>query len=188
LPELKIDSRSKVFAENSQSNFVYALRDKVVGLIGVEGLIVVDTPDALLISKKGQTEAVKALVQGVKAAGLAAAIEHNFETRPWGGFEVLNDSEQFKVKRIHVDVGAQLSYQSHQKREEHWIVIEGNAEVTLDGEKHSLGPGQAFHVPKGAKHRLSNSGTGRLVVVEVQLGSYFGEDDIVRYQDDYERE
>lgn len=187
LPELRSDSHASVFNEDSSGNYIFALRNKVVGLVGVDNLIVVDTPDALLISQKGQSQKVKNIVQQVKTEGLTAAIEHPFEVRPWGGFEILADNEAFKVKRITVDPGAQLSYQSHEKRAEDWVIVSGNGEVTLNDEVHKLNQGQSIHIPQKAKHRIANSGKVPLVFVEVQTGTYFGEDDIRRYQDDYNR-
>lgn len=110
-----------------------------------------------------------------------------FERRPWGTFTVLDDGDDCKVKRITVDPGERLSYQSHARRAEHWVVVSGRARVTLDGDDQDLEPGQAIDIPLGAAHRVSNPGTDELVFVEVQLGDYFGEDDIVRYSDDYGR-
>ena len=187
ISSLKTDSNASVFSEDALHNYVFTIRDKVIGLIGVENLIVVDTPDALLVCKKGKSQKVKDLLDQIKKAGLPEATEHRFEVRPWGGFEVLSDQKHFKVKRITVDPGAKLSYQSHAKRAEHWVVVEGEAEIVLDDKAKKVNAGEAFYIPLGAKHRIGNVGTGPMVFVEVQTGSYFGEDDIVRYQDDYSR-
>ena len=113
--------------------------------------------------------------------------EARFERRPWGTFTVLDDAEDCKVKRITVDPGQRLSYQSHAHRAEHWVIVSGQARVTLDGIESDHRAGQAIDIPLGAAHRLSNPGRDELVFVEVQLGDYFGEDDIVRYSDDYGR-
>jgi len=110
-----------------------------------------------------------------------------FERRPWGTYTVLDDGDDCKVKRITVDPGQRLSYQSHARRAEHWVIVAGTATVTLDGAEIVLGPGQAIDIPLQAAHRVANHGTDELVFVEVQLGDYFGEDDIVRYSDDYGR-
>ena len=110
-----------------------------------------------------------------------------FERRPWGTFTVLDDRPTYKVKRITVDPGERLSYQSHARRSEHWLIVSGTARVTVDGTDHDLEPGQAIDIPLGGAHRMTNPGTDELVFVEVQLGDYFGEDDIVRYSDDYGR-
>lgn len=187
LPSLKTDSKALVFNEGSSSNFIFSVREKVIGLIDVHNLIIVDTPDALLISKKGQSQKVKQLVDGIRQAGSSVATDHPFEHRPWGGFEVLAEDKRFKAKTIQVDPGAKLSYQSHTRRAEHWIMIEGEAEVTLNDVPRRLKAGEYIHIPMGAKHRIENVGTGPLIFVEVQTGSYFGEDDITRYQDDYGR-
>jgi len=110
-----------------------------------------------------------------------------FERRPWGTFTVLDERPEAKVKRLTVDPGERLSYQSHARRSEHWVVVSGTARVTLDGVDHDLGPGEAIDIPLGGAHRMTNPGADELVFVEVQLGDYFGEDDIVRYSDDYGR-
>jgi mannose-1-phosphate guanylyltransferase/mannose-6-phosphate isomerase len=181
------NSRAEVFSLDSENNYVYSVHNKVVGLINVTDLTVVDTPDAMLIVRKGSSQKVKELVDSLKQAGQPEATEHPFETRPWGRFEVLSDEPAYKAKKIIVDPGAQLSYQSHTQRSEHWVVISGQAEVVLNDKVMTLAPGQSVHIPEGAKHRLRNPGMVPLVVVEVQTGGYFGEDDIIRYKDDYNR-
>ncbi|MBC85895.1 MAG: mannose-1-phosphate guanylyltransferase/mannose-6-phosphate isomerase [Bdellovibrionaceae bacterium] len=187
VPSLKVGSGASVLGIDSNNNYVFSVGEKIVGLIDVADLIVVDTPDALLVSQKHSTQKVKDLVKDMKQQGMRAAIEHRFEKRHWGGYEILSDDDDYKAKKITVDPGAQLSYQSHAKRQEHWVVISGKAEVVLDGESNSLGPGESIMIPVGAKHRMRNPGTEPVVFVEVQTGTYFGEDDIVRYEDDYNR-
>jgi mannose-1-phosphate guanylyltransferase/mannose-6-phosphate isomerase len=186
-PHLRNDGAAQVFNEDARANYVFSIRNKVIGLVGVENLIVVDTPDALLIAKKGESQKVKELLSQIKSAGLPEATEHPFETRPWGKYEVLADKAEFKSKVITVDPGQQLSYQSHKKRAEHWVVVSGMAEVVLNDKVHALKSGESIHIPLGAKHRMRNPGVSPLVFVEVQTGVYFGEDDIERYQDDYNR-
>jgi mannose-6-phosphate isomerase len=110
-----------------------------------------------------------------------------YDKRPWGSYTVLDDAATHKVKRIEVLPGCRLSYQRHQRRGEHWFIVVGDAEVTLDGTSHRLGAGDAIDVPKGAAHRIANSGTGELIFIEVQHGDYFGEDDIERLEDDFGR-
>lgn len=178
---------ASVFEQAAEDNFVFPLRERVYGLVGVEGLIVVDTDDALLIARRGSTQEVKVLVERLRAAGRREATEHSFEIRPWGDFEVLRDTEGFKSKVIRVTPGHRLSYQSHRHRSEHWIVVRGRPEVTLDGTVHRLGPGEHIHIPQGARHRIANPGDELVELIEIQLGTYFGEDDIERYEDDYER-
>jgi len=110
-----------------------------------------------------------------------------FDRRPWGTYEVLEDLEDYKVKKIVVNPGHRLSLQSHNRRSEHWVITSGTAVVTIDDGQHTLVPNQYIHVPLGARHRIENPGTDPLVFIEVQCGDYLGEDDIVRYQDDYKR-
>ncbi|HEU0221415.1 MAG TPA: phosphomannose isomerase type II C-terminal cupin domain [Paracoccaceae bacterium] len=114
-------------------------------------------------------------------------MEHERETRPWGGFEVLADRPDCKVKRIWVDPGGRLSLQSHRHRSERWVVVAGTARVTIGDAVTDMGPGEVAMIPQGAKHRLENPGTALVEIVEVQLGDYFGEDDIIRYEDVYGR-
>jgi len=187
MPSLRNVGAAQVFNEASRNNYVFSIRNKVIGLVGIENSIVVDTPDALLVAAKGQSQKVKDVLQQIKEAGLPEATEHPFETRPWGRYEVVCDRKDFKSKVITVHAGHQLSYQSHTKRSEHWVVISGEAEVVLNDEVHKLGPGDAISIPVGAKHRMRNPGTRPLIFTETQTGSYFGEDDITRYEDDYSR-
>lgn len=175
-----------------KDNFVSPYGDKSYAFVGTDDLIVVDTQDALLVAKRGQSEKVKDVVDRLKTQrhGLRAT-NHGFETRPWGKFEILRDTEEFKSKTITVDAGAQLSLQSHTKRAEHWIIVRGRGEVVLNDEVISVTAGSHVFIPIGAKHRMRNtesSGSGKdLVFVEIQLGTYFGEDDITRYEDNYGR-
>jgi mannose-6-phosphate isomerase len=110
-----------------------------------------------------------------------------FDRRPWGTFQVLDDTDGWKVKRITVDPGKRLSYQRHDRRAEHWVMVTGTARVTLDDVVHDLGPGESIDIPRGGAHRIENPGDETLVFIEVQMGDYFGEDDIVRLDDDYGR-
>ena len=149
----------------------------------------VDTPDVLLVLKKGEGQQIKELVARVKAdAASAGKLKHHvFEERPWGRFEVLMDNNNFKSKIITVWPGQRLSYQSHAKRSEHWIITSGEAKVTLNDEIHHLKGGEYIYIPQGSKHRIANDSTEVIEFIEVQSGSYFGEDDIVRFSDDYGR-
>jgi mannose-1-phosphate guanylyltransferase/mannose-1-phosphate guanylyltransferase/mannose-6-phosphate isomerase len=177
----------QVFQVSSSGNFVLPHGDRVVGLVGVDDLVVADTADALLVARRGAGQGVKELVAAVAAAGRTQATEHPFEVRPWGRFEILRDTDDFKSKVIVVEPGQRLSYQSHRHREEHWVIVSGHPVVTLDGERLELAPRQHVHIPLGAKHRIENPGAEPVVFVEVQLGDSFAEDDIVRYEDDYRR-
>lgn len=172
---------------HASDNFVLPLRDKRYAFVGVEDLVVVDTDDALLISKGGETQDVKIVVDRLKKEKSKLADEHTFEERPWGRFEILRDKPHFKSKIIAVNPKSQISYQSHTQREEHWIITAGKGEVILDENTISVSRGDYVKIPQGSKHRIKNTADEILEFVEVQLGSYFGEDDIVRYQDDYKR-
>lgn len=169
------------------SNFVQTHGDKIYGLVGVDDLLVVDTADALLVARRGRSQEVKKVVEVLQNLGRRQATEHVFEHRPWGEFEILRDTERFKSKVIRVRPGHQLSYQSHRHRAEHWVIVTGRPEVVLEGEVHALSPGEHIFIPRGAKHRIRNPTDEPVELVEIQLGDYFGEDDIVRYEDDYSR-
>ncbi len=171
----------------ASNNFVHGLSDKTYAFLGVNDIITVDTKDALLIAKKGSTQEIKEIIDILKLKNPTLLKEHGFEDRPWGHFEVLKDSSQFKSKIIRVNAGQQLSYQSHEKREEHWIVTQGHGEVVIDDKTIKVTGGAYIKIPQGSKHRMRNTSAHILEFVEVQLGSYFGEDDIIRYQDDYLR-
>jgi mannose-1-phosphate guanylyltransferase/mannose-6-phosphate isomerase len=172
---------------NASGNFVFPSGKKVYAFLGVQDLAVIDTADALLIVKQGQTEKVKDLVKQLELKGDVRVAEHAFEVRPWGKFEVLRDSKDYKLKTMSVEPGQQNSYQSHTKRAEHWIVVKGVGEIILNDETIHVKAGSHIYVPIGAKHRIRNTSAGPLEFIEIQLGTYFGEDDITRYQDDYER-
>jgi mannose-1-phosphate guanylyltransferase/mannose-6-phosphate isomerase len=184
---LRASSPAAVEVAGAADNFVFGYRDKVYGLVDVEDLVVVDTADATLITRRGSTQKVKELVEKLRRDGRREADEHAFEHRPWGSFEVLRDTDDFKSKILRVAPRQRLSYQSHQHRSEHWVVVKGNPEVVLDGEVLRPRPGEAVYIPRGARHRIANPTDDWVEIVEVQLGTYFGEDDIVRYEDDYDR-
>jgi mannose-1-phosphate guanylyltransferase/mannose-6-phosphate isomerase len=183
----EVSSQKDVVQVAGKNNFVFPRRDKNYSFVGVEDLIVVDTADALLVTKKGTTQEVKQVVDRLNEKKDPVTQVHVFEERPWGKFEILRDTERFKSKVIVVQPGAQLSLQSHTKREEHWIITQGSGEVVLNDQVIPVKSGTYVHIPLGAKHRMRNTGTQALEFIEVQLGSYFGEDDITRYQDDYGR-
>jgi len=155
--------------------------------IGTDDLILVDTADATLVVKKGASQEVKQVVEALQKQGSRLVADHVFERRPWGAFEILRDTDHFKSKVITVNPHSQLSYQSHSQRAEHWIITRGVGEVVLNDQVIAVKAGTHVHIPLGAKHRMRNTSSEELEFVEVQLGSYFGEDDIVRYQDDYKR-
>ena len=171
---------------NSSNVFVHTSGRTIAG-IGLEDLIIVDDDNATLIVRKGETEHVKAVIDQLKSRDETVATEHSFEYRPWGMFENLLDSAACKVKRLTVDPGHHLSLQHHHKRSEHWVVVAGTATVQLGDDRHTLEAGHSIDIPLGAHHALGNDTDDPVVVIEVQMGSYFGEDDIVRVSDPYER-
>ena len=171
----------------SKNNSVFPIEKKSYSFVGVDDLIVVDTADALLICKKNESQKVKDVVDRLKVVSPQITEEHVFENRPWGKFEILKDQEYYKSKIIRVDAGQKISYQSHAKRSEHWIIVKGEAVVVLNDKEVPLTTGQHIFIPQGAKHRIVNNSNAAVEFIEVQVGSYFGEDDIVRYQDDYGR-
>ena len=159
---------------------------EVVG-IGLTNIIVVATPDAVLVADKSRAQDVKQAVSVLKAKSAKQATEFPRDHRPWGWFETLALSDRFQVKRIVVKPGGALSLQSHVHRAEHWIVVSGTAKVTVDDKVELLGENQSIYIPLGAKHRMENPGKVPMVLIEVQTGSYLGEDDIIRHEDVYAR-
>lgn len=159
----------------------------LVATLGVQDLVVVATPDAVLISSRAADQNVKLVVDNLRKANHASATQMRQVHRPWGSYEVLQGGERFQVKRITVRPGETLSLQKHFHRAEHWVVVNGTAQATIDGVEHLLTENQSIHVPLGAVHRLANPGRTTLNLIEVQSGAYLGEDDIVRYEDVYAR-
>ena len=155
--------------------------------IGLQDIIVVAMPDAVLVANRARAQDVKLAVTRLKAAGAKQAETFPRDHRPWGWFETLALGDRFQVKRIVVHPGAALSLQSHMHRAEHWIVVQGTARVTVDKEVRLLSENQSLYIPLGAIHRMENPGRVELVLIEVQTGTYLGEDDIIRYQDVYSR-
>ena len=159
---------------------------RLVG-IGLEGMVAVAMPDAVLVAPRERAQDVKAAVAALKRAGAGQAETFPRDHRPWGWFESLAKGNRFQVKRIVVHPGAALSLQSHHHRSEHWIVVEGTARVTVDGEVRLVTENQSVYIPLGSHHRMENPGKLPMVLIEVQTGAYLGEDDIVRYEDVYAR-
>lgn len=159
----------------------------IVG-IGLDNIVAIAMPDAVLISHKGRTQEVKKAVTVLKEKSAPQAETFPKDHRPWGWFESLVVGERFHVKRIVVHPGAALSLQSHHHRSEHWIVVEGTARVTIDDEVKLVTENQSVYIPLGAVHRMENPGKVPMALIEVQTGTYFGEDDIIRYEDVYDRD
>ncbi|ENN96232.1 mannose-1-phosphate guanylyltransferase/mannose-6-phosphate isomerase [Methanocaldococcus villosus KIN24-T80] len=164
-----------------------SINKKLIALIDINDLIVVDTRDALLICKKGSSQKVKEVVKKLKEINDERAIIHKKVFRPWGYYKVLEEGERFKIKRITVLPGKRLSYQMHYHRSEHWIVVKGTAKVVIEGKEYLIRAGESIFVKSGLKHRLENPGKIPLEVIEIQVGEYLEEDDIVRFDDDYNR-
>lgn len=161
--------------------------DRLVAAVGLRNVVIVDTPDAVLVCDKDATQKVKDVVTELQRRGHDAHKLHRTVLRPWGSYTTLHESSRFKIKRIEVKAGGKLSSQMHHHRSEHWVVVSGTAKVTINGEAYLTSPNESRYVPVGAVHRLENPGKVPLVMIEVQCGDYVGEDDIVRYEDIYGR-
>ncbi|SFG22705.1 mannose-1-phosphate guanylyltransferase (GDP) /mannose-6-phosphate isomerase, type 2 [Desulfotomaculum arcticum] len=172
---------------NSDNNLLYTDQDKAVAVIGAEDLIVVDEKDALLICKKGYSEKVKDVVNKLKSNNDPRADFHLTTYRPWGSYTILEEGFFYKIKRISVLPGKKLSLQLHHHRSEHWVVVKGTAKVTVNSSVNFVCSGESTFVKSGYKHRLENPGKVLLEVIEVQLGEYLEEDDIIRFHDDFGR-
>jgi mannose-1-phosphate guanylyltransferase len=170
----------------SKNNLVIS-DGRLISTIDVEDLMIVDTRDAIVISRKGSTQKVKDLVGLVKKVNSEMADVHLTAHRPWGTYTILEENPGYKVKQITVRPGAKLSLQYHHHRSEHWIVVSGIATVTVDNKTFELKQNESTYIPKESKHRLANIHDQDLVIIEAQVGTYLGEDDIVRLQDDYKR-
>ena len=175
-----------VVAVGTTGSYVMA-QDRLVGTVGVSDLVVVETADAVLIADKSQVQDVKTLVDRLKCSERPEFVSHREVFRPWGSFESVEQGERYQVKRIKVKPGERLSLQMHHHRAEHWIVVRGTAEVTRGEETFTLSENESTYLPLGVRHRLANPGRLTLELIEVQVGSYLGEDDIVRFEDVYGR-
>ncbi len=178
--------RGRAVAINS-SNVLVRSDEHLAAVIGLNNVIVVATGDAVLVADQSQTDKVKQLVERLKAEGHPEATQHRRMYRPWGYYQSVDQGERYQVKRIVVRPGGRLSLQKHYHRAEHWIVVRGAAEVTLDGGAHLVHENESIYLPIGSEHRLANPGKIDLELIEVQTGSYLGEDDIVRIEDVYNR-
>jgi mannose-1-phosphate guanylyltransferase/mannose-6-phosphate isomerase len=175
-----------VIARKTRNCYLRA-ESRLLAAIGLENIIVVETPDAVLVAQRDQVQDVKEIVQLLNGSARGETLFHKRVYRPWGWFEGIDQEERFQVKRIMVKPGAKLSLQKHHHRAEHWVVVRGTALVTSDEKSFLLTEDQSTYIPLGQKHRLENPGTISLELIEIQSGSYLGEDDIVRYEDQYGR-
>jgi mannose-1-phosphate guanylyltransferase/mannose-6-phosphate isomerase len=173
-------------ARDAKNCLIHA-EDRLTAVVGIDDLVVVTTPDAVLVLPRNRAEDVKELVADLRAQGRSEAISHRRVHRPWGHYEGVDVGERFQVKRIVVMPGCALSLQRHMHRAEHWVVVRGTAAVTIREEQHTVHENESVYIPIGAVHRLANPGKIALELIEVQTGSYLGEDDIVRLDDVYGR-
>lgn len=175
-----------VLSHESHDCLIYS-SSRLVALVGVSDLVVVETPDAVLVAKKADSQNIKSIVNTLQKQQRAELLSHRKVHRPWGWYDNLDEDGRFKVKRILVNPQASLSLQMHHHRAEHWVVVSGTAEIRNGDEIVVLSENQSTYIPVGGLHRLSNPGKIPLEIIEVQSGSYLGEDDIVRYEDNYGR-
>ncbi len=169
------------------ANSYLRAEDRLLAVVGVEDHVVIETADAVLVAHKARVQEVKEVVAQLKAAGRGEANIHRTAYRPWGSYECLSLAPRFQVKRITVNPGSQLSLQLHHHRAEHWVVVSGTARITRGDEVFLLSENESTYIPLGTRHRLENVGKVPLELIEVQSGSYLGEDDIVRFEDNYGR-
>ncbi|HIP14073.1 MAG TPA: mannose-1-phosphate guanylyltransferase/mannose-6-phosphate isomerase [Sulfurimonas autotrophica] len=179
------DALAKELPNDENNNLI--ISDKVVELIDIKDTIVVDTGDALLVAKKGNTQKVKEIVSRLKEEGSELTNVHLTGHRPWGNYTILDEDNGYKIKRIVVQSGKRLSLQKHYHRNEHWIVLSGSATVTVNEKVFMVNPNESTYIKAGDVHRLENQGKLPLCIIEVQVGEYTGEDDIVRLEDDFRR-
>jgi len=175
-----------VITHNSSDSYIHA-EHRLVAAIGLKNMVIVETADAVMVADKDCAQDVKEIVEKLKSENRSESIIHRQVYRPWGSYEGVVSGPRFQVKRIEVNPGARLSLQMHHHRAEHWIVVSGTAKVTRGEETFLLSENQSTYIPLGMVHRLENPGTLNLEIIEVQSGSYLGEDDIVRFEDNYGR-
>lgn len=178
--------RGDVICHDAHNNLLFS-DYKLIAAVGVDDLIVVNTPDAVLVANKACVQEVKVIVKKLESAKRSEATVHREVSRPWGSYDSIDMGSRFQVKRITVKPGAKLSLQMHHHRAEHWIVVSGTALVTIGDQTSMLSENQSTYIPIGVTHRLENPGVLPLEMIEVQSGSYLGEDDIVRFEDTYGR-
>ncbi len=178
--------RGDVTSIDSCDNLIIA-EDALVATVGLSEMVIVQTKDAILVAPKSRAQDVKKIVAKLKEEKRQEYQLHKQVYRPWGKYQSVDDGSRYQVKRITVKPGGKLSVQMHHHRAEHWIVVTGTAGVTLDGKKHLLSENESIYLPLGATHCLENPGKIPLELIEVQVGSYLGEDDIVRFEDQYGR-
>jgi len=179
-------SEGDVILDGVKNTYTYS-SNRLVSAIGVSDLVIVDTQDALLVADKRYSQNIKNIANQLKKNGRSEADNHRKVFRPWGYYDSIDADDGFQVKRILVNPGAKLSLQKHAHRAEHWVVVKGVAKVTCRGKTFSLKENQSTYIPKGKVHRLENTEKTDLEIIEIQTGDYLGEDDIIRLEDDYQR-
>jgi len=179
-------TRGDVQLQDTRDSLVFGDR-RLIATLGVDDLIIVDTDDALLVADRSRSQDVREVVEDLKRANRSEHLSHQRVYRPWGYFESVDGGERYQVKRLMVKPGHALSLQLHRKRAEHWVVVSGRARVTRGEDTLYLEENQSTFIPVGTKHRLENAGKEPLLIIEVQSGSYLGEDDIERFEDRYGR-
>jgi mannose-1-phosphate guanylyltransferase/mannose-6-phosphate isomerase len=162
-------------------------QSRLVAVAGIRDVVVIETADAVLVTHRSQVQSVKHLVQQLQGHEREESTLHRLVYRPWGSYESLSRRPGYQVKHIVVNAGASLSLQLHYKRAEHWIGLKGVALVSCDNKEFELQPNESTYIPVGSKHRLTNTSTEPIEIIEVQIGEYLGEDDIVRFEDRYDR-
>ena len=172
---------------SSTTNSLLMAQQRLLATVGVSDVVVIETPDAVLVSRKDRVQEVKQIVERLKADRRTETEVNTRVHRPWGSYEVLDSGQNFQVKRLTVNPGASLSLQYHHHRAEHWVVVGGTAKVTRDGEVFTLTANESTYVSPSSIHRLENPSDEPLLMIEVQTGDYLDEDDIVRLEDDYNR-
>ena len=175
-----------VVSIDSENSMLFS-QQRLIAAVGLKDTVVIETADAILVADRNKVQDVKKVVEWIKSEGREEHLNHRCVFRPWGNYDSIDMGERYHVKRITVDPGGVLSLQMHHHRAEHWIVVSGTAKVTRDDETFMVTENQSTYIPVGTKHRLENTGSIPLEMIEVQSGSYFGEDDIIRYEDIYGR-
>ena len=179
--------KGNIFSQNTKNSLIRG-EEKLLVTLGLKDLLIIDTKDALLIANKKDAQQVKKIVSYLNKKQFKEGKEHQKIYRPWGNYlSIQKEENNWQIKKIEVNPGASLSLQLHNHRSEHWIVLQGTAEVQINNKKEILSKNQSTYIPIGTKHRLSNPGKIKLILIEVQCGNYLGEDDIIRFMDDYGR-
>lgn len=179
--------KGNIILKESKNSYIFSQNKLILG-IGLSDLIIVDSDDSLLVMNKFKTNLFKPIINNLKKIRLKELFFHNKEYRPWGSYKTINSGERWLVKEIVVKPGEKLSLQSHLHRSEHWIVVNGTALVEIDNEAKLVNENESIYIPLGSKHRLSNPGDININLIEVQTGTFLREDDIIRYEDNYERD